>query len=230
MPCALSWSGGKDSALALDRALNEGTPVCCLFNIYDGRTGRVRFHGVRSELIAAQARAMGFDLIQRATGEDGFEPAFLSILDELADRSIDAVMFGNIHLADVRAWYEERTVARGFQHREPLWGGPPADLLDELVRRGHRAVVVSVDSKVGRRDWLGRELNEELIEEIRSHRTVDPCGEHGEYHTFVFAGPLLTSALTLRAGVRHEEEGHLQLDLTLSDESPSASGDDRRRV
>lgn len=216
--CALSWSGGKDSALALDRALSAGLPVHCLFNIYDGRTGRLRFHGVPSELIAAQAQAMGLELIQRASGEDGFEAAFLSILDELAERSVGAVMFGNIHLADVRAWYEERTVARGFDHREPLWGESPADLLEEFVRRGHRAIVVSVDLQAGRRGWLGRELNGEMIEEIRSQDSVDPCGEHGEYHTFVFGGPLLSRALPLKAGAHHEEEGHLQLDLTLGDE------------
>lgn len=215
MLCALSWSGGKDSALALDRAQGAGIPVRCLFNIYDGRTGRVRFHGVRRELIAAQARAMGLQLIQRATGEERFEATFLSILDELADRSVDAVMFGNIHLADVRGWYEERTRARGFEHREPLWGEQPADLLKEFVVRGHRALVVSVDLEVGQRDWLGRELTGELIDEIRSQGSVDPCGEHGEYHTFVFDGPLLPRALGFKIGALHEEEGHLQLDLTL---------------
>ena len=218
MDCALGWSGGKDSALALDRALAAGLRVRFLFNIYDGRTGRLRFHGVRRELIAAQAQGLGLELIQRPTGEDGFEAAFLSILDELADRSVGAVMFGNIHLADVRAWYEERTVARGFEHHEPLWGEPPVDLLAELVRRGHRAVVVSIDLRLGRRGWLGRELNDDLIEEIRSHDSVDPCGERGEYHTFVFAGPLLARPLSLKAAAHHEQEGHLQLDLTLDDE------------
>jgi diphthamide synthase (EF-2-diphthine--ammonia ligase) len=92
------------------------------------------------------------------------------------------------------------------------------DLLAEFIRRRHRAVVVSVDSRLGRRDWLGRELNDDLFEEIRSHDSVDACGEHGEYHTFVFAGPLLSRPLPLRAGAQHEEEGHLQLDLTLGDE------------
>lgn len=215
MTCALSWSGGKDSALALDRALRMGLPVRYLFNIYDGRTGRVRFHGVRRQLIAEQARSLDLGLVQRATDPQGFEAAFLSLLDDLAKRGVEQVLFGNIHLEDVRAWYEERTTARGFRHREPLWGEEPGDLVLEFVRRRHRALIVSLNREVGPQDWLGRELSEELVGEIRQHESVDPCGEHGEYHTFVFGGPLFATDLQLSRGPVHEQEGHLLLDLTL---------------
>ena len=220
MTCALSWSGGKDSTLALDHALRAGLPVRHLFNIYDGRSGRVRFHGVRRELIAAQARSLGLDIVQRATDASGFEAAFLAVLDELAERGVDTVLFGNIHLGDVRAWYEERTTGRGFTHREPLWGEPPEALVREFQQRGHRAVIVSVDLEAGRREWLGRELDEALLAEILHLETVDPCGEHGEYHSFVFGGPLFDPELRVRRGATREEEGHQLLDLTLDGSSP----------
>lgn len=215
MSCALAWSGGKDSTLALDRAWRQGLPVRFLFNTYDGRTDRVRFHGVRRELIAAQARALGLDVIQIPTYPDRFESAFLSGLDTLARRGVDTVLFGNVHLADVRAWYEERTTARGFRHREPLWGEPPEALVREFIERGHRAVVVSVDLAAAPRDWLGRSLDEALLDEILTAGTVDPCGERGEYHSFSFGGPLFDPQLEIRHGVVREEESHVLLDLTL---------------
>ena len=213
---ALSWSGGKDSTLALDRALREGAPVRYLFNIYDGSSGRVRFHGVRTELITAQAEALGLELVQRPSREDDFEAVFRSILDELADRDVHGVVFGNIHLADVRAWYEERTAAMGFEHIEPLWGDAPAELLGEFAALGYRAVVVSVDTERADGAWLGRELDEELIAEILRREDVDPCGEQGEFHTFAFAGPLFRHTIAVQTGEIRKAEGHRLIDLTVT--------------
>lgn len=95
---ALSWSGGKDSTHALHRALERGLRVSHLFNIFEGSSGRVRFHGVRRELIAAQAEAFGLELVQAATGPEDFEAAFLRVLDRLAELGTEGVVFGNVHL------------------------------------------------------------------------------------------------------------------------------------
>ncbi|MBI4546263.1 MAG: diphthine--ammonia ligase [Gemmatimonadetes bacterium] len=210
---AVSWSGGKDSALALDRAVRGGLRVQHLFNIYEGSSGRVRFHGVRRELIRAQADALGLDLIQAHTHPADFEAVFASVLDELEALEVDGVVFGNIHLADIRAWYEERTTARGFEHREPLWEENPAALLDEALGRGYRARVVSVNLELGRGEWLGRELDAALAAELKALPDVDPAGERGEYHTFVFDGPLFREPLQVADGEVFEREGHLVLDL-----------------
>src|SRR5947208_7520542 len=102
---ALFWSGGKDSLLALDRAQRAGVPVTHLVNLYDAASGRVRFHGVRRELIAAQAQSLGKELVRKGTEAQSFEVAFLSVLDELRQAGVGGVVFGNIHLADVRAGY-----------------------------------------------------------------------------------------------------------------------------
>ena len=104
MRCAVMWSGGKDSALAAQRARRDGREIACLVNFYDEETGRVRFHATRTELIAAQADAIGVPLLQRGTTWPGFEAAFRETLDTLAREGIEGIVFGDIHLADVRAW------------------------------------------------------------------------------------------------------------------------------
>ncbi len=213
MTHALSWSGGKDSTLALDRALRDGLEVRYLFNIYDAATRRVRFHGVRRELIAAQAEALELELVQRSALPDAFETVFIDILDELVRLGVRGVLFGNIHLADVRAWYEERTARAGLQHIEPLWGDPPAELIREFVERGYRGIVVSVDTSRGNAAWLGDELDEEFVAAVTSTPGVDPCGEHGEFHSFVYDGPLFSRPLRVERGATLEKEGHRLLDL-----------------
>lgn len=213
MSAALSWSGGKDSTLALDRARARGLPVGYLFNIYDGTSDRVRFHGVRRELVAQQAEALDLELIQRPSSPDDFEAVFLSILDELLTRGVDTVLFGNIHLEDVRAWYEERTRGRGLQHTEPLWGEDPETLLREFVARGHRALVVSVDGSRGDPAWPGRALDADFVADVLRRPDVDPCGEHGEFHSFVHDGPLFRRPIPIQTGERIESEGHVLIDL-----------------
>ncbi|MBI4420343.1 MAG: diphthine--ammonia ligase [Gemmatimonadetes bacterium] len=222
MPYALMSSGGKDGTLALDRATRHGLDVRFLVNIYEGSTGRVRFHGVRHELIARQAEALGLQLVADHTTPDAFEPVFLRALEALKRRGCDGVVFGNIHLADVRAWYEERVLAAGLDHVEPLWGDLPIELLHEVVERGYRALVVSVDLKQKAAPFLGRELDAELVTEIGITDDLDPCGERGEYHTFVFDGPTFRAPLEVARGQTVEIDGHQFVDLVLERADPSS--------
>ncbi|HJY86484.1 MAG TPA: diphthine--ammonia ligase [Candidatus Acidoferrales bacterium] len=215
MSYALFWSGGKDSLLALDRGRAAGLEIPWLVNIYEGTSSRVRFHGVRKELIQAQARALGIELLQEKTGPETFEQAFLHALDKVKRLGARGIVLGNIHLADIRAWYEERTTARGFEHVEPLWGGSPSSLAREFVERGHQARVVSVYLACGRKEWLGRDFSEDFIEELKRSENVDICGERGEYHSFAFSGPLFHAPLEPHASAQLELENHLFLDLVL---------------
>ena len=213
MICALSWSGGKDATLALDRALRQGLDVRYLFNTHEAITGRVRFHGVRRQLVVAQAASLGLELLQAETHPHDFDLVFLGLLDRLRGLGVEAVVFGNIHLADVRDWYEQRVHSFGLHHLEPLWGSPPAAVAREFVDRGFRARVVSVNTALAPDDWLGRELNHALLDEIEREPAVDPAGERGEYHTFTYDGPLFRWPVSfIEAGV-FEREGHRVLDL-----------------
>ena len=216
MKYAIFWSGGKDSLLALDRARQRGLEITHLVNIFDGVSGRVRFHGVRRESIAAQAKALGIELVQKSAQPDRFEQAFHSTLEDLQGLGVEGIVFGNIHLADVRAWYEERTTAMRFQHVEPLWGDLPSDLIREFVECGHRARIVSINPALGRLEWLGRDFSQEMILELERASDTDVCGERGEYHSFAWGGPLFRNPLVLDLESQLETEGHIVLDFSVS--------------
>ena len=213
MALALMSSGGKDGTLALDRARRQGLEVRWLASVFEGNTGRLRFHGVPHQLLAAQARAMGLEPVLTRTHPDTFEEAFRRLLADLRGRGCTGVLFGNVSLADVRAWYEERVTAAGLTHHEPLWGEPSMELVYEVVERGYRALVVAVNVGMRATRFLGRELDADLLTEIGITDDLDPCGERGEYHTFVFDGPEFRTAVGFTIGDRLEREGHRFLDL-----------------
>jgi uncharacterized protein (TIGR00290 family) len=199
--------------LALDRAVRAGLDVRWLLNLYDGESGRVRFHGVRRELIAQQAQRLGIRLVQQPTAESDFEAVFVAGLQALAATGASAILFGNIHLADVRAWYEVRSINAGLHHIEPLWGEAPAAVVAELLHRGYRSVLTGIDLQRAPRSWAGRELEGELASEIAARSGTDPAGEYGEFHTFVFDGPLFSAPIDLVVGESNETANHLQVDL-----------------
>ncbi len=212
-PYALMWSGGKDSALALDRAAARGLDVTRLLSFYDSATGRVRFHATRVAMLEAQAAAVGIDLRAIPTTWDEMEAKLGRELVSLREEGFAGVVFGDIHLADVRAWYEDRVTAAGLEHVEPIWGEPPQHLLDEFVASGGRAVITCVELAKLDEAWLGRVIDERFASEIAS-TGADPCGENGEYHSFAFAGPVFKQPLAWVAGERRFDSGFAQLDLT----------------
>ena len=209
---ALMWSGGKDSALALLRSRARDLNVARLVNFYDPASERVRFHATRRELIAAQAGAIGIELRQYAVPWERYETIFAEMLDALRGDGFTGVVFGDIHLADVRAWYEERVRARGLDHVEPIWGERPADLVSEFVASGLRAVVTCVQTAKLDDTWLGRTIDTDFVRDITAI-DIDAAGENGEYHSFTFTGPLFQSPVRFRHGARRDEGGFAQLDL-----------------
>jgi uncharacterized protein (TIGR00290 family) len=209
---ALMWSGGKDSALALDRARRSGMKVGRLLSFFDQATGRVRFHATRVAMLEAQAAAVGVQLRAIGTSWPEMEAALLRELAQLSSEGFAGVVLGDIHLADVRAWYEDRVRAAGLDHIEPIWGEPPSLLLDEFVGSGGRAVVTCVDLARLDEAWLGRIIDRRFASDIAATE-ADPCGENGEYHSFAFAGPMFTRRVEWRAGDRRQEAGFAQLDL-----------------
>lgn len=212
---ALMWSGGKDSALALLRARSRGLNVQRLINFYDPATDRVRFHATRSDLIKAQADAIGIGIRQLGAPWERYEATFVDMLAELRSDGFAGVVFGDIHLADVRAWYEDRVRAAGLEHVEPIWGEPPAELVAEFVASGSRAVITCVELPKLDETWLGRIIDERFVHDIGA-LPVDPAGENGEYHSFTFAGPLFRTPVPWQAGARRDDGDFAQLDLELN--------------
>lgn len=209
---ALLWSSGKDSALALDRARRAGLDVRLLVTFVDPETDRVRFHATRREMVEAQARATGVEGRIVAVPWTEMPGALEALLAELAGAGFEGVVLGDIHLADVRAWYEERVRAAGLDHVEPIWGAEPQALLDEYVASGGRAVVTCVDSERLDATWLGRLVDADFARDIGG-TGVDACGENGEYHTFAFAGPAFQQPVGWRLGERRSDGRFLQVDV-----------------
>lgn len=212
--------------LALDRAVRDGLDVVRLFTIYEGSSDRVRFHGVAPSLVQAQASALNIPLLLDHTHPDSYETALTRILDRLRAEGIGGIIFGNIHLADIRAWYEEHVQAAGFEHVEPLWHVPGAAILQEVIDRGWQARIVSIDPKSTPRAWLGRVIDGRLAGELLAQPGLDPCGERGEFQSFVEDGPLFRRPVRPQVAGELEMEGHLLLDLdtqiTWDDDSPQS--------
>lgn len=209
---ALMWSGGKDSALALQRARAAGLDITLLLNFYDEDTGRVRFHATRIEMLEQQAAAIGIELRAIGTTWPEMDATLRRQLDQLRADDCIGVVFGDIHLADVRAWYEDRVTAAGLEHIEPLWGDASADLLAEYVSSGGRAVVTCIDLKALDESWLGRTIDGTFAADIAS-AAVDACGENGEYHSFAFDGPVFSRPVLWSTGDRRVDGQFAQLDL-----------------
>ncbi len=131
-----------------------------------------------------------------------FEQDFLSALQDLRADGIGGLIFGNIHLADVRAWYEGRVRAAQLEHVEPLWGEAPSSIVREVLARGYSTILTCTEDATTDPDWLGRPLSEELIAAFEA-RGIDPCGERGEYHTLVTDGPTFRAPIDVRLGGIH---------------------------
>jgi uncharacterized protein (TIGR00290 family) len=208
------WSGGKDSALALQRAIASGIQVERLINFYDAATRRVRFHATRTEMIQAQAHAAEIDLNAIGTTWPDMEARLTAEFAALRAEGFAGVVFGDIHLVEVRDWYETRVRAAGLEHIEPLWGEAPAQLIREFVEAGGRAVITCVELSRLDSSWLGRITDERFLDQIGTAH-VDPCGENGEFHSFAFQGPAFVHPVSWRPGEIRSEAGFCQLDLHL---------------
>ncbi len=209
---AVMWSGGKDSALALWRARQSGLEVRWLVTVNDSATGRVRFHATPIATIARQAQAARLELVSVATTWEGFDAALAGTFEGLRRSGCTGLVFGDIHLVDVRAWYEERTRAAGLEHVEPLWGEDPRALLAEFVAISGRAVLTCVERQKLDESWLGRVIDGQFVRDIAGLR-VDPCGENGEYHSFAFAGPFFTQPIDWRLGERRDDGRFVQVEV-----------------
>lgn len=213
--CAVFFSGGKDSMLALDRATRSGFRVARLVTLYDGATARVRFHGVPITLMQAQADALGIPMLLHPTTPADFEQVFLQTLDELRAQGISAAVFGDIHLADVRDWYEARVRNAGLDHVEPLWDEDPTTLVRETLSRGYQSVLTCIEEATADPAWLGQTITGQLLDDF-ARQGIDPCGERGEYHTFVVDGPLFRRSLSIQLGTVRSAQGFRQVDIQLT--------------
>jgi len=213
MSYALLTSGDKESVLALDRARRAHIDVEYLVTVCEGPTSLPTAHAVRYELIELQAQSLNLKLVARRVKAGELDAAFTDLLRELSDRRVEGLVSAHVHMNDVRQWHEERVRGAGLKHVDPIWGEPPIELLWEVVERGYQAIVTSVDLSRRAVQFLGRELDADLVTEIGVTDDLDPCGEAGEYRTFVFDGPAFSHAVPFEVGETLEHKGHRFVDL-----------------
>jgi uncharacterized protein (TIGR00290 family) len=208
-PILLSWSGGKDSSLSLHalRSLPDFEPVGLLTTVtaeYD----RVSIHGVRRELLKRQADSIGLPLhevpIPKDCSNQVYEDRLSAVLRKIRAEGIDHVAFGDLFLEDIRAYRERQMAALGLTPVFPVWGLDTAALARDFLRLGFRAHLVCVDSEALDPAFAGRPFDDDLLRDLPAG--VDPCGENGEFHTFVHAGPVFREPLKIRLG-QVEERG-----------------------
>lgn len=207
------WSGGKDSTLALWIAQQQGLQIGGLVNYFDASTYRVRFHAVRSFLIEEQARSLGLELYQYATNAESYAQSFDVALGEVKSHGYAGVVAGDIHLEDVRQWNQERTLNIGLDLVEPLWHRDGIEILRELVEAKFRTVLTCCSDAWLETLWPGREIDRDFIDDVRKVPGLDPCGERGEYHSFVFDGPAFSYPVNWTLGETRKTNGFSQIDL-----------------
>jgi len=189
----VSWSGGKDSCLACYRAIASGVKVRYLLNMVteDGRWSRS--HGLSSELLRVQAEAIGIPLVQKQTTSANYEADFKNALLAFRQEGITLGVFGDIDFSEHRQWIERVCSAVGFTPYLPLWEQDQEEILKDFIRLGFESVVVVTKNDVLGREWLGRKIDSAFLadlKELGKTKNITPCGEVGEYHSYVISGPL----------------------------------------
>ncbi|MGB2581571.1 MAG: diphthine--ammonia ligase [Thermoplasmata archaeon] len=214
--CFCSWSGGKDSCLALHRSIKAGMNPSVLLTMLTEEGRRSRGHGLTVDVLKAQAASMDMRLVTKATSWDDYERNFLEEARKLRAEGVSTGVFGDIDLAQHRDWVEDVCSRAGVDAELPLWNVGRDELLEELVSQGFKAIVVSVkDGTLGKR-WLGRTLDRNMIAVFKSSG-IDPSGESGEYHTCVVDGPLFSRPVRLEQGNSTLRDGYWFLDLSVSE-------------
>jgi uncharacterized protein (TIGR00290 family) len=216
---ALSWSGGKDCSLALqavlaDPALRVDALVTTVTEGYD----RISMHGVRRELLEAQVARLGIPVhearIPIGASNASYESAMAVVLRELTTRGITRVVFGDLFLTDVREYRERLLGALGMRGHYPLWMQDTRRLAHTFIEDGFRAVLVCVDPRQIDPALCGREFDHALLADLPP--SADPCGEKGEFHTFVYDGPLFEHAIPIERGDVVERDGFWFADLRVA--------------
>jgi uncharacterized protein (TIGR00290 family) len=206
MGCAsalVSWSGGKDSCLALYEIQKaQSYRIAALLTTVTRDYGRISMHGVRQVLLEKQATSLRLPLHQILISKDAtneeYEAKMVEAFSVYREQGIDSIVFGDLFLEDIRAYREQFLARHRMRGLFPVWGRDTGIFIRQFLELGFRAVVTCVDSKVLDQSFAGRLIDESFLSSLPSD--VDPCGENGEFHSFVFDGPIFTAPVEFSLG------------------------------
>lgn len=217
-PTLLSWSSGKDSAWSLHVLRQQAEyEIVGLLTTFNREANRVAMHGVRRALVEAQAKAADVplwdvDLPSPCTNAD-YESVMAETCKAAVQAGIEYVAFGDLYLTDIRAYREKQLEGSGLKPIFPVWGMPTRELARSMLESGLRAKLTCVDGKRLKPEFAGREFDDALLADLPPD--IDPCGENGEFHTFVYAGPMFEHNLAVATGETVSRDGFVFADLTL---------------
>jgi uncharacterized protein (TIGR00290 family) len=215
----LSWSGGKDSALALEKLMYNGQyNVVGLFTTYNQSTQKINLHNVPLNLIRKQAESLDLPLFEIAlppnASNSKYENAHKDLFHKLKQEGVTHIGYGDIFLEEIRKYRESVAEKAGMQTYFPLWGLTSAELADEFIDRGFKAIITAIDTAKLATQKLGKIYNEEFIADLPTD--VDVCGENGEFHTFVYDGPIFKQPLKYFLGDVYMESYKPALDIEMA--------------
>ncbi len=198
----VAWSGGKDSALALYEVMKSGMDVVGLLTTVTQEYNRISIHGVRRVLLERQAASLGFSvdemLLPKGAADKDYEKEFLAFARSYRSREVVGVVFGDIFLEDVKKFRDDLLARVGMHGIYPLWKRDTQTLANHFIDLGFKAIITVVDSKALGRELSGRLYDKQFLADLPAG--VDPCGENGEFHTFVFNGPIFTNPIMFATG------------------------------
>ena len=198
-----NWSGGKDSSLCLYKIREQQQyEIICLLTSVSEQYQRIAMHGVREELLRQQAESIGLPLKKMHMPDmpsmDAYNKGMFEILTELKSKGAEVSIFGDIFLEDLRKYREEKLAEVKLEGIFPLWQISTTELIHEFIDLGFKAILVCVNEKYLDKSFAGRIIDHAFLKDLPSH--VDPCGENGEYHTFVFDGPIFKEPIAFTKG------------------------------
>ena len=213
---ALSWSSGKDSAWALHLLRQDpGIELVALITTINEAFDRVAMHGVRRELVERQAKSAGLPLwtvpLPWPCSNHDYETRMRDLCAHAVEQRVQSIAFGDLYLADIRAYRERQLQGTGLDPLFPLWRLPTGALAKEMITKGLRAKVTCVDQKLLAQEFAGLEFDTAFLSALPP--AVDPCGENGEFHSFVYDGPMFGAAIPICVGEVIEREGFVFSDL-----------------
>jgi uncharacterized protein (TIGR00290 family) len=199
----LGWSGGKDSSLALHELKQQpDAEVAALLTTVTEGYDRISMHGVRRALLKEQVESLGFPLeeilIPQQCSNEIYEERMRQTLEKFRLQGISATAFGDLFLKEVRSYREERMAKIGMTAVFPIWGKNTSDLARQFIELGFKAVIACVDTKALSQEFAGRDYDAAFLRDLPVG--IDPCGENGEFHTFVYDGPIFTRPVKVQTG------------------------------
>jgi uncharacterized protein (TIGR00290 family) len=214
---ALSWSSGKDSAWSLHVLRQDPSiEVVALVTTLNQQFDRVAMHAVRRELLELQAESAGLPLwtvpLPWPCSNEEYELRMTALCKRAAGEAVQAIAFGDLFLADIRAYREKQLAGTGLTPLFPVWQSPTAELARTMIASGLRAKITCVDPKVLAAGFAGRDFDSQFLADLPPH--IDPCGENGEFHSFVYDGPMFHQPIEVSVGEIVERDGFVFADLT----------------